>query len=476
MPFVRWDLDLDGQSELYFVEGLYPDHGQWYKVQEILFPTGFWSVGGWPREDGPQGLVMFRTKEHGVVTVINDAVQTTALRDDEAYYHEVTHCAINSSVEPPESVLIIGSDGGMLREVVKYLCVKRIVAVDIDRRSIDLAKEFMPSLSDGAWDDDRVQLVIADGAEFVRRLKEQDHSFDLIIVDSPDPVGCARSLFTPEFNHDLAAILKPGGIVMRQTGSSVKQPDEMPANYWKMRTAFPNGDVCVLVTAVSSYIGGYFTFVMASPQKNVFNVSKEIIKLRFQRRINPVAVGSLRWYSPEMHRAALTLPVGLKKDLEGLEWGRELLLDLYGCDFSVMTSPGKIAEFKREMCQVIGMKTYGEVVVTPAFGEGKTRTAGFSSLQWIETSSLVGHYADHLRIVFQDIFTCAKLEAVAAVKFAMEFFGAEEAFWLVVPRGRKAPQPEKEILAHLTRRDEDLFTTTDFPFILDSSQIRTYQM
>lgn len=455
-------------KRLLWLEELYADCGQWFEVSEILQDGS--------GKAGIQRSEFFRTKRHGVVQAINGAVQNSALRDDEAYYHEMAHCAVNSCTEEPRTALVIGSDGGMLRELVKYPCFRLIVAVDIDENAVEAVKKFLPSIPEGAWEDSRVEFVRMDGAVFAQKAKEAGRRFDIIIVDSPDPIGCAASLFRPEFNHDLASILTSHGILLRQTGSSVLQPDEMPANYWKMKTAFPDGDVGVFVTSVSSYIGGYFTFVAASAQKNVFNVSEMILKRRLRMRIDPAAVESLRWYSPEMHRAARVLPAGLKRDLEKLGWGKVLLLDLYQCDFSVITSPEKIAEFKQGICEVIGMKTYGETIITPDFGEAKTRTAGLSSLQWIETSSLVGHYAKHLRIAFQDIFTCAELRVADAVRFSMTFFDAEEAYWLVVPRGRKTPQPEPEITAHKTTREGEKFFTTDFPFTLDRSRIRTYEM
>lgn len=462
MPFVEIDLHSTGTKELYYLEGLFSDAGQWYKVEEILF-----------RDDR---RCIFATRRLGNVYVIDTAVQVAGTRDAEAPYHEMAHWVANACIKTPETALVIGCDGGMLRELCTYTCLKKITAVDISQTSVEKVQELIPSVPGGSWSDERVELVVMDGARFAEDMKEKGIQFDLIIVDSPDPIGEAKSLFTPKFNHDLAAILSPDGVLLRQTGSSFMQPDEMPANYWKMKTAFPKGSVQVLVTAVPIYFGGYFTFVAASHCEGIFEQALEGVERRFAERIDPAKEEALRWYSPAMQRAAMVLPAGLERDLENLAWGSELLLDLYGCNFLTITSPEKIAEFKKMVCGIIGMKTYGDVVVTPDFGEEKTRTAGLSALQWIETSSLVSHYAKHLLIAFQDIFTCASLESEKAVKFAMEFFEAAEAFWLVWPRGRKNPQPEPEVVVHKTVGENGEFMTSDFPFALDHSRIRTYKM
>lgn len=94
-------------------------------------------------------------------------------------------------------VLIVGGgDGGVLREVAKHSEVERIVMCEIDKQVVEVSKKYLSNSTAVAFDDPRVELVLLmltynsqlfmDAALFV---KEQQNSFDVIIVDSSDPVG-----------------------------------------------------------------------------------------------------------------------------------------------------------------------------------------------------------------------------------------------------------------------------------------------
>jgi spermidine synthase len=95
-------------------------------------------------------------------------------------------------------VLIIGAgDGGVLRRVLQHRNVERAVMVEIDGEVIRLAKEFMPGIAGDAWNDPRAEVIVGDGIDYVRRAP--DASFDVVIVDSTDPIGVGEVLFTDEF-------------------------------------------------------------------------------------------------------------------------------------------------------------------------------------------------------------------------------------------------------------------------------------
>ncbi len=119
-----------------------------------------------------------------------------------------------------------------------------------------------------------------------------------------------------------------------------------------------------------------------------------------------------------------------KKDPSGrgptsdLTFGWELIMDLYECDQDAVSSEESIKQYAREICQVIDMKAYGEPL-TPCFGEKLEHTRGYSLLQFIETSSITGHFSERTGAAYINIFSCKKYDIERAEKFTKEFFGAK---------------------------------------------------
>ncbi len=104
-------------------------------------------------------------------------------------------------------------------------------------------------------------------------------------------------------------------------------------------------------------------------------------------------------------------------------FGKELVLDLYDCDFKIISSKEKIKEFSDELCRRIKMKKYGETIIEK-FGFGKDYTAGYSLVQLIETSSITAHFSEKWRRVYLNIFSCGEFDENKAEKFAIDFFKA----------------------------------------------------
>lgn len=105
-------------------------------------------------------------------------------------------------------------------------------------------------------------------------------------------------------------------------------------------------------------------------------------------------------------------------------FGWELVLDLYGCDNDTISDEKAIKNFARELCKVIDMKPYGEPL-TPYFGENQEHTKGYSLLQFIETSSIVGHFSEGTGAVYLNIFSCKEYDIETAENFTKDYFGAE---------------------------------------------------
>ena len=108
----------------------------------------------------------------------------------------------------------------------------------------------------------------------------------------------------------------------------------------------------------------------------------------------------------------------------GTLFGWELIMDLYECDRELISSEESIKKFARELCVVIGMKPYGEPM-TPFFGENLDHTKGYSLLQFIETSSITGHFSEKTASAYINIFSCKEYDVDIAENFTKKFFGAK---------------------------------------------------
>ncbi|MBM3295170.1 MAG: polyamine aminopropyltransferase [Candidatus Aminicenantes bacterium] len=391
--------------DLWFFEDLYPDVTFGFKVKNVVVPetpTGF------------QRLMILESERLGRVLVLDGIVQLT--EEDEGIYHEwIAHWPLFARQEPAENVLIIGGgDGGVAREVLRHPEVKSVTMAEIDEVVVDLCRRHMPALSAGIWDDPRFELVIGDGAEVIRRMKGR---CDVIIIDSTDPIGPARSLFDTSFYESVYAALRPDGITIHQTGALLLQPFEAPGSWRQMERIFD--DVRVVQFANVSYMGGPFSLTAGSRGKRVFRFAERNARRRFRS-----AGLKTSWYSPEISAAPYP------------EFGRRLETDKYGEEVAMdirlphrrKPTARRVARWSRELCRAIGMVAFGEPMTSDrALGEGETL------VQYIETSAI--NYRRFGAIAAANCFTCAHLPVDRAVGCTAEAFGAESALCWHLPRG-----------------------------------------
>jgi spermidine synthase len=163
---------------------------------------------------------------------------------------------------------------------------------------VDLCREYLPNHSAGAYDDPRLELVIADGMDYVRN--SNDH-FDVIIADSTDPVGPGEALFRQDFYAACSRCLKSGGVLVTQNGVPFTQHDELANTARRLGAVFT--DRHFYTAAVPSYVGGLMTFAWASDDPELCRTPLDVLEQRFR------ASGiTTRYYTPEVHRAAFALP------------------------------------------------------------------------------------------------------------------------------------------------------------------------
>lgn len=272
----------------WFEEKLYDHWRQTFKISRTLFHE----------KTGHQDLIIFETPGFGRVLALDGVIQVT--EGDEYVYHEMmAHVPILAHGEARTVCIVGGGDGGVLREVLKHPGVERAVMVEIDAGVIDMCRKYMPKISAGAFDHPRAEIVIADGIRF---MAETDRRFDVIIVDSTDPIGPGEVLFTEQFYKDCAARLTPAGIVINQNGVPVLQGDEVPLTLRRRRPHF--ADAGFIVAAVPTYVGGFMALGWASHDPAARAVPVDEIRRRYR------AAGAFptRYYNPDMHVGSFALP------------------------------------------------------------------------------------------------------------------------------------------------------------------------
>jgi spermidine synthase len=246
---------------------------------------------------GFQDLIIFDNKTFGRVMMLDGVIQLTD--KDEFIDHEMMAHVPLFGLDRPETVLIIGGgDGGVLREVLKHAGVKSVVHCEIDKAVVDLSRKFFPAISQGAFDDARLELIIGDGIKFVN---ETGRRFDVIIVDSTEPVGPAKVLFTEAFFSACQKCLTPGGVFIGQNGLPFLYPEHLADSGRILRALF--ADAACFMCTQPAYFGGPFALAWAGNDRKTRKASTATIAARY------AASGiNTRYYNPQVHTASFILP------------------------------------------------------------------------------------------------------------------------------------------------------------------------
>jgi spermidine synthase len=243
----------------------------------------------WEGRSQYQHVEIIDTVSFGRALVLDDALQTTEA--DEFLYHEpLVQIPLLAHPHPRRVLIVGGGDGGALRHVLMHDTVERAVQVEIDELVVTACQEWLPGLADGAFMHPRAELIIGDGLAYMRDVSEP---FDVILVDSTDPVGPAEGLISEEFYRLAAGALSHDGIFAMQTGSPLLMRDELDAAASRMRSVFPI--VGTYLGHVPSYPGVLWSWTAGSPS----------LDPSVPRRTPPAG---LRFYTPDVHRGAFALP------------------------------------------------------------------------------------------------------------------------------------------------------------------------
>ncbi|MEO1677081.1 MAG: polyamine aminopropyltransferase [Pseudomonadota bacterium] len=267
-------------------ETLHDDYAQALREDEVFYDS----------ETEHQRLRVFRNGTFGRVLTLDGVVQTTEA-DNRIYHEMLTHVPILAHGQAKRVLIVGGGDGGMARAVLDHASVAHVSMVEIDAGVVEFSKEFLPELSRGAFEDPRLNLVIADGAAF---MADRGEGFDVIIIDSTDPVGPGEVLFTDSFYGHAKTRLADGGVLVTQNGVPFLQPDELTNTMRAFKSLFTDWG-CYIAT-VPSYAGGPMAFGWGT-DGTARDVSLQTLKDRFAAAdLDPF------YYTPDVHKAAFALP------------------------------------------------------------------------------------------------------------------------------------------------------------------------
>jgi spermidine synthase len=242
-----------------------------------------------------QRIEIIRNRDYGRVLLLDGLLQTT--ERDEFYYHEMlVHPALACHPRPSKVLIIGGGDGGALREVLRHPVVK-VWLVEIDGRVIEACRRHFPWLK-AALKDPRAELAVADGNVFIEEVREK---FDVILVDSSDPVGPSTVLHEEAFYRKLKSRLNPGGVIAAQAGSLMLHQDSHAMKSVFLKKLFRHSGL---------YLGPVPTYPVGMWCYNFLSDGVDPLAPRRMR----IPKG-LKYYNAEVHRAAFALPNFLKDRL-----------------------------------------------------------------------------------------------------------------------------------------------------------------
>lgn len=250
-----------------------------------------------------QEIDFFNSEEFGTIFTLDGLIMVT--EKDEFIYHDmISHVpmAVNPNIK---NVLVIGGgDGGTVRELTRYKGIERIDLVEIDEMVIKTCQEFLP-LTSSKLNDKKVNLIIEDGVAFIQK---QEAGYDLIIIDSTDPIGPGEGLFTKSFYENCYKALNDDGILINQHESPYYDIDKKNMNraHKRIKEIFEIAEVYQF--HMPTYPSGHWLFGFASKKYHPIKDLNTVAWLK-----NNLYT---KYYNLDLHIGAFALPTYVKNALK----------------------------------------------------------------------------------------------------------------------------------------------------------------
>ncbi len=274
-------------EQLYYKEITPSGYGISIKIKKVLFSE----------ESKYQKIeILDSDSKLGKILTLDDLM--TATEGDEYFYHEmITHIPMMNHPCPKTVLVIGGGDGGTVREILKHKTVEKVVLCEIDDMVIEVSKKYLPTIS-CKLDDPKVEIKIEDAIKYI---KDKKNMFDIILIDTTDPMGPGVGLFTEEFYTNVKDSLKEGGIMVAQSESPVANEDESKHMYALLKKVFPI--VSSYTSPIPTYPGGCWAWAFCS---------KDVEPLSYidEERCEEITK-QCKIYNKDYHKARFALPTFL---------------------------------------------------------------------------------------------------------------------------------------------------------------------
>ncbi len=248
-----------------------------------------------------QHIEIYETEYFGTLMVIDGFVMLTD-RDNFIYHEMMSHPAIYTHLNPKRVLIVGGGDCGTLREVLNHEDINEVWQVEIDERVTRVAEEFFPELclSNG---DERAHFHFGDGIKWVGDADPE--TYDIIIIDSTDPIGPAEGLFSRPFYRQCHKALRNGGIIIQQSESPLFHLDLIT----EMRAAMKDSGFDTIQTLnfpQCTYPSGWWSATMGGKENYLTDIRiQDVIDRSFDTE----------YYNLNIHQAAMAYPEFIRKKM-----------------------------------------------------------------------------------------------------------------------------------------------------------------
>lgn len=246
-----------------------------------------------------QKVEVYKTDYLGNV-LFNDGLVMVSEKDEFVYHEMMAHVALSVHPDPRKVLIIGGGDGGTAREVLKHKNVEKVVMVEIDGVVVEACKEFLP-ITANDLDSPRLELRIEDGVKYINETSEV---FDVILVDSTDPIGPATPLFGHDFYSQVYKTLSDKGVVVSQCESPFLHLEVQKSMLEIFNEIFQR--VSIFNYSNLTYPGGLWSFSFASKGLDPILDYKSVITEDMD----------LKYYNSQIHKSAFALPNFQKQALK----------------------------------------------------------------------------------------------------------------------------------------------------------------
>ncbi|MEO1653277.1 MAG: polyamine aminopropyltransferase [Bacteroidota bacterium] len=248
-----------------------------------------------------QKLEIVNTHSFGKMMLLDDCIMLTEAFEF-AYHEMITHVPLFAHPNPKRVLIIGGGDGGTAREVLRHSQVEHCVMVEIDELVVEKSREFFPDIA-SELDNPRLELRIEDGLQYIVNQKEV---FDVILIDSTDPVGPAEGLFSRQFYANCFQALQSDGLLSAQAESPFYFQKTQKELFSILQDLFPISQL--YLSQIPFYPSGTWSFAFASKKWNPFEKRREQDIQQLEPR--------LAYFNAALGRAVFALPTFIKKNLE----------------------------------------------------------------------------------------------------------------------------------------------------------------